>query len=137
MDRDLAVDLLDRLHVAQTIFHSGGSAAALRALLDERVTWQVPGDNAIADTYSGIDAVIRYFTRRRELADGTFRMHRRDVLSGDRDWVAALTDGTARLGGDNRRWSTVGLYRFQAGKLIECRLLPLDADEFDRIWSPA
>lgn len=135
MDRNLAVDLLDRLHVGQAIFHSGGSGDALRVLLDEEVLWRVPGDNAIAGTYCGIEEVIRYFTRRRELARGTFRMHRRDVLTGHGDWVAALTDGTARVNGENRLWSTVGLYRFQARKLIDCRLLPLDADEFDRIWS--
>jgi|SRR5512132_1786085 ketosteroid isomerase-like protein len=135
MDRDLAVDLLDRLHIAQTAFHSGGRGDDLRALLDEEVLWQVPGDNAIAGAYSGIDEVMAYFARRRELAGGTFRMHRRDVLTGDGDWVAALTDGSARIAGEERRWSTVGLYRFRRRLLGECRLLPLDADQFDRIWS--
>jgi hypothetical protein len=26
------------------------------------------------------------------------------------------------------------LYRIRAGRISECHLLPLDADEFDRIW---
>jgi hypothetical protein len=26
------------------------------------------------------------------------------------------------------------LYRISAGRISECHLLPLDADEFDRIW---
>jgi ketosteroid isomerase-like protein len=78
MKRDLALTLLDRLHDAQTAFHSGGSADELRAQLDERVVWRVPGDNAIAGTYSGIDEVLAYFERRRELAAGTFRMERRE-----------------------------------------------------------
>ena len=135
MDRDLAVELLDRLHAAQTAFHSGGGEDDLRAMLDEEVVWRVPGDNAIAGTYSGIDEVMQYFARRREQAGGTFRMHRRDVLTGDGDWVAALTDGTARIGGEELSWSTVGLYRFRNRMLVECRLLSLDAEEFDRIWS--
>jgi ketosteroid isomerase-like protein len=135
MDRDVALDLLEGLHKAQTVFHSGGSEDDLRRLLDERVVWRVPGHNAIAGTYSGIDEVLRYFARRRELADGTFRMQRRDVLTGDGDVIAALTDGVAQIGGEERRWSTVGLHRFRNRKLVECRLLPLDADKFDRIWS--
>ncbi len=135
MQRDLAIDLLDALHAAQTAFHSGGSADELRALLDQRVVWRVPGDNAIAGTHTGIDEVIDYFARRRELAAGTFRMERRDVLTGDGDVIAALTDGLASIGGEECRWSTVGLYRFRNRKLVECTLLPLDSDEFDRIWS--
>ena len=135
MDRDLAIDLLNRLHTAQTVFHAGGSEDDLRAMLDEEIVWRVPGDNAIAGTYSGIGEVMRYFTRRRALAEGTFRMHRRDVLTGDGDWVAALTDGIARIGGEDRLWSTIGLYRFRGRRLIECTLLPLDAEAFDRIWS--
>jgi ketosteroid isomerase-like protein len=135
MDRDLALDLLDGLHAAQTAFHSGGSGDDLRARLDEGVLWRVPGDNAIAGTYSGIDQVMEYFARRRELAAGTFRMERRDILTGDGDVVAALTDGIARIGGEERRWSTVGLYRFRGRLLAECWLLPLDADQFDQVWS--
>jgi ketosteroid isomerase-like protein len=135
MDRNLAIGLLGRLHAAQSAFHSGGNGEELRAQLDERVLWRVPGDNAIAGTYSGIDEVMEYFGRRRELAAGTFRMKRRDVLTGDGDVIAALTDGVARIRGEERRWSTVGLYRFRQGRLVECTLLPLDADEFDRIWS--
>ena len=39
------------------------------------VTWTVPGENAIAGEYHGLDAVIEYFTRRRALAQRSFRMH--------------------------------------------------------------
>jgi ketosteroid isomerase-like protein len=136
MDRRLAIELLNRLNAAQTVFHSGGGDDELRLMLDDEVVWRVPGGNAIAGTHSGIEEVMQYFAHRRELSSGTFRTHRRDVLTGDGDWVAALTDGTARIGGEDLFWSTVGLYRFRDGKLVECRLLPLDPGEFDRIWSP-
>jgi uncharacterized protein len=135
MNRDPALDLLDRLHEAQTEFHSGGTGQKLRALLAPDIVWRIPGQNAIAGTYRGIDEVMEYFGRRRALAAGTFRMTRRDVLTGDGDAVAALTDGFARIGGEDHHWSTLGLYRFRKGKLVECDLLPLDADEFDRIWA--
>jgi hypothetical protein len=36
------------------------------------------------------------------MATGTFRMHRRDVLAGEGDRIAALTDGAATIAGRER-----------------------------------
>jgi hypothetical protein len=63
-------------------------------------------------------------------------MHPRDVLVGDGDEVAVVTDGTAVIGGVERCWSTVGLYRIRQERVAACWLLPLDADAFDAIWGP-
>jgi hypothetical protein len=62
-------------------------------------------------------------------------MQRRDVLAGDGDQIAALTDGLATIDGVERRWSTVGLYDVVDDRIAACRLLPLDQGEFDAIWS--
>jgi ketosteroid isomerase-like protein len=110
VNRDAASDLLDRLHRAQNAFYAGGSAAELEPLLDPELTWTVPGASAIAGTYRGLEQVLGYFRRRRDLAAGTFRMERYDVLAGDGDRIAALTDGRATIRGAAHRWSTVGLY---------------------------
>src|SRR5215216_2791196 len=134
MNRAAATDVLRRLHAAQGAFYAGGSADDLRAILTPDVVWHVPGSNAIAGVYEGIDAVLAYFARRRDLADRTFRMHPGETLVGERDHVAVLTDGTAVIGGEERRWSTVGLYRLRGDRVAACWLLPLDAAEFDRIW---
>jgi ketosteroid isomerase-like protein len=135
MDRDAAVELLGRLHDAQGAFYAGGTDGPLRALLADDIVWRVPGDNAIAGVYEGVDAVMAYFARRRDLASRTFRMHPGEVLVGDGEHVAVLTDGTAVLDGEERRWSTVGLYRCCDGRIAACSLLPLDPEAFDRIWS--
>jgi ketosteroid isomerase-like protein len=135
MNRVTAIDLLDRLHNAQNEFYAGGSGTALEQLLAPNITWTVPGDNRIAGTYQGLDDVFGYFRRRRDLADHTFQMKRRDVLVGDGDRVVALTDGLAKIGGVDHRWSTVGLYDVADGKIAACWLLPLDQRAFDAIWS--
>jgi hypothetical protein len=127
--------LLARLHAAQGAFYAGGPPEPLRALLADDITWTVPGQNAIAGRYEGIDAVMAYFARRRDLAARTFRMHPGEVLTGDGDHVAVLTDGTALIDGAEHHWSTVGLYRFRGDLVAACWLLPLDPQEFDRIWS--
>src|SRR5579875_2371737 len=131
MTREQARTLLDVLHAAQGDFYAGGPDGPLRALLTEDIEWHVPGENAIAGTYRGIDAVFAYFARRRELARGSFRMHPGDLLSGPGDHVAVLTDGTATIDGVRHRWSTVGLYRLRGEQIAACWLLPLDQGAFD------
>jgi ketosteroid isomerase-like protein len=135
LERAAAEALIARLHAAQGEFYAGGPDGPLRALLVPDVEWHVPGANAIAGHHRGIDAVMAYFARRRDHAARTFRMHARDVLVGDGDRVAVLTDGTATIGGRDERWSTVGLYRLAAERIAACWLLPLDPAAFDRIWA--
>jgi ketosteroid isomerase-like protein len=136
MDKAEAITLLARLQDAQNQFYAGGGAGAVAALLAPDISWSVPGHNAIAGNYRGIESVLRYFARRRDIADSTFRLHRRDVLTGDGDRIAALTDGTATIAGRERSWSTVGLYEIRGRLVAACWLLPLDPAEFDAIWSP-
>jgi ketosteroid isomerase-like protein len=134
MDQAEATALLARLHDAQNQYYRGGDPAPLHSVLARDVTWTIPGNNAVAGTYRGVDEVLAYFERRRALANSTFRLHRRDVLVGTGSRIAALTDGTATIGGHPRRWSTVGLYDVRAGLISACWLLPLDPVEFDTIW---
>jgi uncharacterized protein len=132
---DEARRVLARLHEAQAAFYAGGPREPLHEVLTEDIVWVVPGRNAIAGEYHGLDAVVDYFTRRRELADHSFRMHPGDLLVGDGDHVAVLTDGTAMIDGVEHRWSTVGLYRLRDERVAACWLLPLDPAAFDAIWS--
>jgi acyl-CoA thioesterase FadM/ketosteroid isomerase-like protein len=127
-------DLLSRLHQAQGTFYAGGDDARLRTVLDPDVRWHVPGRNAIAGEYHGIHAVLGYMAARRSLADASLRLHPGELLTGSQDHIASLTDGSAVIDGTKHNWSTAGLYRIRAGRISECHLLPLDADEFDRIW---
>jgi YbgC/YbaW family acyl-CoA thioester hydrolase len=135
MLQDEARQVLIRLHEAQNAFYQGGGSAELRALLTEDIVWHVPGNNAIAGEYRGIEAVMGYFARRRDLADRSFRMTGREVLTGEDGWIASLTDGHAVIDGQDRTWSTVGLYRVRDGRIAACRLLPFDAAAFDAIWA--
>jgi ketosteroid isomerase-like protein len=135
VDRAAALDLLARLHAAQGEFYAGGADAPLCALLHPEIEWHIPGRNAIAGDYRGIDDVMAYFARRRDHAARTFRMHPGDVLVGEGNRVAVLTDGSALIGGRDERWSTVGLYRFSDQRIAGCWLLPLDPEAFDRIWA--
>jgi ketosteroid isomerase-like protein len=129
-----ALGLLARLHAAQGAFYAGGPTGELETLLADDIAWHVPGDNAIAGVHTGRAAVMDYFVRRRDFASRTFTMHPGDVLVGDGDHVAALTDGSAVIDGVTHRWSTVGLYRLRGDRIAACWLLPLDQAAFDAVW---
>jgi ketosteroid isomerase-like protein len=135
LDRLKALALLDRLHRAQNEFYAGGSADALEGLLTPGITWTVPGHGPLAGTYRGRRQVPGYFSMRRDLAARTFRLNRRDVLVGDGDRIAALTDGRATIAGVEHHWSTVGLYDAAGEQVAACWLLPLDQTVFDAIWT--
>lgn len=68
------------------------------ALLTDDVHLHIPGRNAIAGDHHRIDAVLAYFRRRRDLVERTLQLYPGDVLVGDGDHIAALTDRTARAG---------------------------------------
>ena len=89
---------------------------------------------AIAGDYLGVDEILDYLARRRDIASGTFRMHPRETLTGDQGHAGVLTDGTATIGGVEHHWSTLGLYRFVGDRIAECWLLPLDPPAFDLVW---
>jgi len=135
MDRDRALSVLQALHDAQNAMYSGGEVNAVRALLTDEIEWHVPGENAIAGDYHGIDEVVDYFHRRRALASNTLRLHPGEILVGDTH-VAVLTDGSAIFDGIEHRWSTTGLYRLSGEQIAACWLLPLDQHAFDRAWTP-
>ena len=102
--------------------------------MTDDVVWHVPGRNAIAGEYRGIDEVVAYFQRRRDIAGRTLRLHPGELLVGAGDHLAMLTDGTAVIAGIECRWSTVGLYLVRDDQIAACWLLPLEPEAFDEIW---
>lgn len=129
--------LVAELHRRQAEMYAGGPVEPVAELLAESVVWRVPGKSPIAGEHRGVDAVLEYFVKRRELASATMKMHPGEVLA-DEEAVVQLVDGTAQLRGEEIRWRTVGVYRVEGGRIREVWLIPLDLDLFDRIWaSPA
>ncbi len=65
--------------------YSGGDVEPVKALLANDIEWHIPGDNAIAGVYRGIEEVVDYFQRRRALADNSLRLHPGELLIGGQD----------------------------------------------------
>ena len=127
------VSLVAELHRRQAEMYAGGPVGPVAELLTESIVWRVPGTSRIAGEYRGVDAVLEYFAKRRELANATMKMHPGEILA-DAETVVQLVDGTAYFGGEEVGWRTVGVYRVGDGHIREVWLVPLDLDRFDRIW---
>ena len=136
MDRDAALAVIEQLHSAQARLYTDGDAADVRCVLHPDIAWHVPGGSPIAGSYRGLDEVVEYMLARRALADGTFRMHRLDVLTGS----GADGGRPDRRHGDDRRSGAPLVHGrplpLARGRVAECWLLPLDQAEFDDIWTP-
>lgn len=128
--------LIRDFHDRQNRFYAGGDQEPVRAMLTENVAWHVPGASAIAGDYQGRDEVLRYFARRRTLADATFRIHVRGALADD-ERAVILAGGEVERGGETFAWGTVGIFRIAEGRIAECWVVPYDQDAFDAIWSSA
>ena len=130
----MSLELLEEFRRRQQAMYAGGDVAAVAEMLADDVVWHVPGTSPIAGHHRGREAVLAYFERRRDLAGATMRIEVRESLA-DGDSVAEFADGTATLGGEPAHWRTVGVYRFDGGRLAEAWLVPLDLDAFDALWS--
>jgi uncharacterized protein len=126
--------LIRDFHDRQNRFYAGGDQGPVDAMLTDDVTWHVPGRSAIAGDYRGRDEVLRYFARRRELANATFRIDVRGVLADD-ERAVILAGGEVEYGGEMLSWGTVAIFRVVEGRIAECWMVPHDQDAFDEIWS--
>jgi ketosteroid isomerase-like protein len=106
---------------------------AIAELLHDEVVWHVPGRSSIAGDYSGIEEVLAYIRRRRDLVDGTFEITVHDILANDEHGLV-IASGRAIRDGRTFEWRAHGLYRFRDGRIAECWVLPEDQDAFDAVW---
>jgi ketosteroid isomerase-like protein len=107
---------------------------AFARLLTEDVLWHGPGDSAIAGVYRGVDDVVAYVRVRQSLTGGTFCISVEDMVANGR-LGCVLVSASAEIGGELEWWRAHGLYRFRDGRIAECRVVPEDQREFDRIWA--
>jgi len=135
-ERHAHARLVREFHERQNRFYAGAEQGPVGAMLSDDVTWHVPGESAIAGDYHGREAVLRYFARRRELSDATFRIDVRGVLADD-ERAVVLAGGEVEHGGETFAWGTVSVFRVARGKIAECWVHPHDQRAFDQIWSSA
>lgn len=112
-----------------------GHITSIAELLDERVIYVLPGQNAFAGRYQGLGAVSALFTR---VGDYCRRHHcttsdLRIACTGQQVAVGeikhALVDGRAL------QWRQNTLYFVSEGHIVECWMLVDDMKPYEAYWT--
>ncbi len=116
-------------------FNAGNVGEAVEIFHPELV-YTIPGRSPIACVTRGVPAHLEALRRARERSGGTLRLEPRSTLADDaylfvygRITAERLQEGK-RLDSDH-----CVVFRFEEGKIVEGRTLPVDLYEFDAFWS--
>jgi ketosteroid isomerase-like protein len=107
---------------------------AVRALLHEDVVYTIPGRSPIAGTARGVPAHLAQLQRARALSNNTLRLDPTDVVaSAERLFVYGRI--TAQRGERRLDSEHLVVFRFEGGRIVEGRTVPVDLYEFDAFWA--
>ena len=113
-------------------FGQGGIAMDLFA--DDAV-WHVPGSNAVAADYRGLDEIIPFLRRTAELTSGTYRVELLWVVADDEHAVAVYRAQGERDDGRRLDIEQALLIDIKGGRWLDIRAQPLDQAAFDAFWA--
>jgi ketosteroid isomerase-like protein len=113
-------------------FSQGGIAMDL--FTDDAV-WHVPGSNAVAGDYRGLDEIIPFLRRTGELTSGTYRVEPLWVVADDEHVVAVYRAQGERDDGRRLDIEQALLIDIEDGRWVNIRAQPLDQAAFDAFWA--
>ncbi|MFY9606148.1 MAG: nuclear transport factor 2 family protein [Thermoplasmata archaeon] len=96
--------------------------------------WHLPGRSLIAGDHQGLDAVLKFLRKLRELSGGTFRAELTDVMANDR-YAVALQHATGTRGAKRLDVTACQVMRIHEGRIAEVRGYYSDQYALDDFWS--
>jgi len=114
-------------------FADGDLATAL-TILDQDITWHVPGRGPLSGDYKGHDEVMGFFVKTMELSDGTFTIDIDDIITGGDRVVVLCTVAAERHG---CCWSSpeIHVWRVANNTAVDFREFQGDQETEDEFWS--
>ena len=107
---------------------------AVQALLHEAVVYTIPGRSPIAGTALGVAQHLAQLQKARALSNNTLRLDPTDVVaSAERLFVYGRI--TAQRGERRLDSEHLVVFRFESGRIVEGRTVPIDLYEFDAFWA--
>lgn len=107
---------------------------AVANLVDENVIYTIPGRSPIAGETRGLAAHLAALKHARERSGGTLKLEPRAVAA-DGDYLVVWGRITAEREGRILDCEHCVMYRFESGKIVEGRTVPIDLYAFDAFWS--
>lgn len=111
-----------------------GDPEGLLELFAPHAVWRVPGANAMTGDYRGVDEILGFLRRTRELTDGTYQVELLWVVADD-EHVVPLYRAFGRRGGRTLDIEQVLLVQVEDGLWVDVRAQPLDQEAFDAFWA--
>jgi len=107
---------------------------AVFGMLDEAITWHVPGSSPLSGDYKGHGEVGGFFARTMELSGGTFAIDIQDVLARE-DTVVVLCTVSAERHGQSWSSDEVHVWRVAGGRAVDFREYQGAEQAEDAFWS--
>ncbi len=115
--------------------YNAGDRQGMREFLTPDVRWHVSGDHPLSGDYRGVDDVLGYFERVREMTEGTLRIEPTQMLADD-GHAAIFMRVTARRGDRNLNvLMAEALTLDEDGRWREYWALADDQSAVDAFWS--
>jgi uncharacterized protein len=122
-------ELINRAYQA----FAAGDIPTVLQILDDRITWHVPGRSPLSGDYKGPDGVLDFFDRCQKLSGGTLRVGVDETLA-DGERVIVLSTVSAERHGQSWSSPEVHAWRVANGRAIEFREFQGDQETEDAFW---
>jgi ketosteroid isomerase-like protein len=107
---------------------------AVRALIHEDVIYTIPGRSPIGGTARGISQHLAQLQSARALSNNTLRLEPTDVVASE-ERLFVYGRITAQRGDKRLDSEHLVVFRFEGGRIVEGRTVPVDLYEFDAFWA--
>jgi ketosteroid isomerase-like protein len=111
-----------------------GDPEGLLELFASHAVWHVPGANAMAGDYRGLEEILAFLRRTREVTDGTYQVELLWVVADD-EHVVPLYRARGRRGERTLDIEQALLIEVEGGLWRNIRAQPLDQAAFDAFWA--
>ncbi len=108
--------------------------SVIHEVVAENVDYVVPGKSPIAGHTHDIAGLIRMLSLGKELSGGTLKLDLRSVVADDQ-YLFVYGRIHAERAGRVFDSDHCVVFRFEHGKIVEGRTVPVDQYEFDAFWS--
>ena len=108
--------------------------SAVEALVSADLVYSIPGKSPIACHTRGVAEHLKMLKAARERSGGTLRLAPQAVAA-DGDYLIVWGRITAERAGKKLDSDHCVMYRFEGGKIVEGRTVPVDLYAFDEFWA--
>jgi uncharacterized protein len=106
---------------------------AVAPFLTDDVVWHVAGDNPLAGTFTGVDAVLAAMRAYERASDRTLQLDTKTLLA-DEHHVVAVHEARARVDGYEYRAHEVDVFHVRGERIEAFWSFSEDQGATDRLW---